>query len=203
LLYDAPMEGVPRVREYLPPRPRLPRDYKGLPMLKTPHRSLLPAALLSAFVGLAGCHVSIGSGSSSHAPGSVHGKPAHKTPSKSARASKPTSKPIHKASSKPTAESKPASDPVRDKTTEGPHRDQPDTSDPKRTQPTNDPKRTQPASDPARTPKRFGGRNDDGGDDEGGAGASRLDRPGSVTTTTKDDGGAKEIDRPGTLVAPK
>jgi hypothetical protein len=173
-------------------------------MLKTPHRSFLPAAaLLSAFVGLAGCHVSFGSGSSSHSPGSMHGKPAHHSPGTSGRASKPTSKPIHKTTSTPTADSKPASDPVPDKTTEGPHRDQPDASNPKRTQPTNDPTRTQPASDPTRTPKHIGGRNDDGDTDAGAAGASSLDRPGSVTAKDVDGGGAKEVDRPGALAAPK
>lgn len=178
-------------------------------MLKTAPRTLLPAALLSALVGLAGCHVSFGSGSSN--PNAVHGKPAHHSSSSSGRSSGPTSKPIHKKSTKPVSE--PASDPTRDtasdKTSDGPHRDQPDTTDPKRTEPTSDPTRTKPASsDPARTPKHIGGHagTDAGGaaEDAGGAGAGTIDRPGSVVAPTKkDDGGSNEIVRPGSLTAPK
>lgn len=180
-------------------------------MLKTAPRSLLPAALLSALVGLAGCHISIGSGgSSSQSPDSVRGKPAHRTSgsSKSARSST-TSKPIPKKNTKPVAEpddDEPTRNVPDDKTSDGPHRDQPD-NDPTRTQPTSDPKRTQPATDPVRTPKHIGGHaGGDGGSDPepgdaGAAGANR--RPGSVVAPTKKDDGANEIVRPGTLTAPK
>ncbi len=176
-------------------------------MLKTAPRSLLPAALLSALVGLAGCHISIGSGSSN--PNGVHSKPARHSPSKSSRSST-TSKPIPKKStSTKTADPEPTRDPASDKTSEGPHRDQPDTTDPKRTEPS-DP--TRQPSDPTRKPtKHLGntahdggeGGGDAGGDDAGGAGAKTLDRPGSVVAPTKGDDGANEIVRPGSLTAPK
>jgi hypothetical protein len=166
-------------------------------MLKTAPRSLLPAALLSALVGLAGCHISIGHGSSSQSPNTGRSKPAKHTPSKSSTSST-TSKPIQKKSTEPTSEPEPTTDAPDDKTSEGPHRDQPDTTDPKRTLPTSDPKRTPPTSDPKRTPKPL----PIGEDEEGGAGAGTIDRPGTVVAPTKDDG-AKDISRPGTLTAPK
>jgi hypothetical protein len=179
-------------------------------MLKTAPRSLLPAALLSALVGLAGCHISIGSGSSN--PSGVHGKPARHSPSKSSRSST-TSKPIPKKSTSTKAVSdpdpEPTRDPASDKTSEGPHRDQPDTTDPKRTEPS-DP--TRQPSDPTRKPTRHLGNNvqdggegggDAGGDDAGGAGAKDIGRPGTVVAPTKGDDGANEIVRPGSLTAPK
>lgn len=172
-------------------------------MSKTAPRSLLPVALLSALVGLAGCHISFGSGSSSQSPDGVHGKPAKKSPSTSSGRSSTASKPIQKKapSSKAVDEPEPTRKPTSDKTSEGPTRELPDdSSDPKRTAPTSDPKRTAPAN----TPKRIGPSADAGGDeDEGGAGASTIDRPGSVVAPTKKDDGAKEIDRPATLTAPK
>jgi hypothetical protein len=155
-------------------------------MLKTAPRSLLPAALLSALVGLAGCHISIGSGSSN--PNAVHGKPAHHSSSSSGRSSGTTSKPIQKKSTKPVSDPEPTRDAASDKTSDGPHRDQADTTDPKRTQPTSDPTRTKPASpDPVRQPTRIGGHaghdvgDDTADEDAGGAGANAIDRPGSLT----------------------
>lgn len=178
-------------------------------MLKTAPVRLLPATLLFALVGLAGCHVSFGSGSSSQSPGSVQGKPAKKStrsPS-SSRTSKPSSKAINKADSKPT-NSGPTRAPADDKTTDdGPHRDQPASTDPKRTLPTDDPTRTDPTDEPTRTPKHIGNGKAGGGgagdQDEPSPGANTIDRPGSVTTPTKKPGGAKEIARPTTVTAPQ
>lgn len=185
-------------------------------MLKTAPRTLLPAALLSALVGLAGCHISIGSGSSN--PNTVHGKPAHHSSSSSSRAPGRTSKPLNK-STKPVSE--PDAGPTRDtatddKTSDGPHRDQTDTTDPKRTEPASDPVRTKPASsEPTRQPKHIGGHaggdaggagdaGDAGAEDAGGAGAKVINRPGSVVAPTKDaGGGTSEVARPGSLTAPK
>jgi len=196
---------------------------EGTSMLKTAPRSLLPAALLSALVGLAGCHISIGSGSSN--PNGVHGKPAHHSPSRSStHHSSKTSKPIPKKSTsttKTTSDPEPTRDPSTDKTSEEPHRDQPDTTDPKRTVPTSDPARN--PSDPTRKPTKHLGKTsnggaapdeptdpadvgDAGGDDAdaGGAGANTLGRPGRVVAPTKKDtGGANELGRPGSVTAPE
>ena len=185
-------------------------------MFKTAPRSLLPAALLSALVGLAGCHISIGSGSSS--PNHVHGKPARHSSSSSSKSSRSstTSKPIKKSTK--TSDPEPTSDAPSDKATEGPHRDKPDTTDPKRTLPSDEPSRTEPSSDPSRTPsdptrtKHLGNKDqnggeapdDAGGDDAGGANpVARPDRPGSLITPKRETGGAKEISQPGSLTAPK
>lgn len=167
-------------------------------MPKTAPRSLLPAACLSVLVGLAGCHVSFGSGSSSQSPDGVHGKPAHRSPSTPAPSSGRTSKPIPKKTASKPAAADPAPAPApADKTSDGPHRDQPESNDPTRTQPTNDPKRVKA------TPKRVSPGTDDEARDEGGSSAGNLDRPGSVTTKKADGGGANEIERPSTLTAPK
>jgi len=168
-------------------------------MPKTAQGSLLSVALLSALVGLAGCHISFSSGSGSQSPSSApRAKPAKKSPSKAAPSSSRTSKPIDsKPSSKPAEEpAKTTNDPERTKPAEPTDPQRKKTSDPQRKK-TSDPQRTDPADAPAPTRNHIGRGRGDGGTDDGG-----TSRPGSVTTT-KTDGGASERTRPTTVTAPR
>ncbi|MCA9649125.1 MAG: hypothetical protein H6712_02215 [Myxococcales bacterium] len=140
--------------------------------------------MLSALVGLAGCHISFSSGSSSKAPSSSTAKPAHRSPSKASRPANDSAKPVTRS------ESKPASKPAAKTTDAGPTRDQPADDGPTRktTTDSGDPTRTQPTDDPERSPK-IGGRNpgDSGGGNEDDGTTKPTSGSGNLTAPTKDE----------------
>lgn len=133
-------------------------------MTKPAAPRLLSAALVSALVGLAGCHISVSSGSSSRSPGST-AKPAKKSPSQ-ARPTSTTSKPVSKsakaAPSKPAASKSASNEPAPAKEANpGPTRDESGKKDdkgPQRTDPDQEPQRIKPKAENDGPQRRLGTR---------------------------------------------